>query len=107
MEQYHGIATYTYYFEVPNDWRRDSLHAHIWNSKNTSIATTWPGLEMKYVNGDVYKVEITPEESFYSTFDSIIFNDATSSSDSSAQQTGDLSIGGAKHNNQLYNKCSA
>ena len=106
MEKYHGIATYTYYFKLPNGWRGNSLHAHIWNSKvessSTHVGTTWPGLAMKHVDGNIYKVEVTSDKNFYSTFDSIIFNDATSNSDSSAQQTMDISIDRTKNNNNLY-----
>lgn len=106
MEKYHGIATYTYYFKVPDDWKSKDIHAHIWNSKSEKqgnhIGTDWPGLPMQQVDGSIYKVEVSSNESFYSSYDSIIFNDVGYDNETGTHQTSDLTLDRAKNNNQLY-----
>ena len=100
------ITTYTYYFKAPEDWKSESIHAHIWDSKSESqsnhIGTEWPGIQMQKIEDSIYKVEITPDENYYLTFDYIIFNDIAYDGESNTHQSVDIPVDREINNNKLY-----
>ncbi len=67
------------YYRNTNNW--DKVYTYYWSDSNEAV-TTWPGIEMSNVSGDVYTAEI-PSDADY-----IIFNNG------SGTQTDDLTLVG-------------
>ena len=67
------------YYKNTNNW--DKVYTYYWSDSNEAM-TTWPGIEMSNVSGDVYTAEI-PSDADY-----IIFNNG------SGTQTDDLTLVG-------------
>lgn len=100
-----GQTVYTYYFEKPDDWDPNNIHAHIWI--NGGIGTTWPGPAMDYVttssNGKrVYKIQVTVDDpvtgALYNDHNYIIFNGGKGT----GNQTADLPLDKSTMNNKLF-----
>ena len=72
------------FFSNDNNWNK--VYAYYWSNSNTKM-TTWPGVQMTKMSGNVYKVEV-PSDARY-----IIFNNGNGS------QTSDLTISGM---NKIY-----
>ena len=77
----------TVYFKNTSGW--GSVNAYVWSSSTGDAANgSWPGGNMTYVSGDVYKITLDKQ------YDMIIF------SNNGSNQSADLSIPG---NDQIFN----
>ena len=72
------------YFRNTSSWSK--VNIHYWNNNNQT--TTWPGMEMTLVSGNVYKYEVP------NGMTGVIFNDGNGT------QTGDLTM--PTQHNQIY-----
>lgn len=72
-----GVANRVIYLKNTAGWT--SCYAHYWINGGTD-STTWPGVPMEYVSGNIWKIEVPVR------YDSIIFNQ------SGYPQTSDLTI---------------
>lgn len=80
----------TVYFKNTSGW--GSVSAYVWSSSTGEAANgSWPGGNMTYVSGDVYKITLDTK------YDMIIF------SNNGGNQSADLSIPG---NNKIFNYAS-
>ena len=100
-----GQKVYTYYFEKPDGWDANNMHAHIWI--NGGIGTEWPGPAMEYVtmsenNKPIYKIQVKKDApvtgSLYDNHNYIIFNGGKGT----GNQTIDIPLNKSENNNQLY-----
>lgn len=74
----------TVYFKNTSNW--GTVNIHYWNNNNET--TTWPGVPMEFVSGNVYKYTIP------AGMTGVIFNNG------SGEQTGDLTV--PSSNDQMY-----
>jgi gamma-glutamyl-gamma-aminobutyrate hydrolase PuuD len=72
------------YFRNTSSWSK--VNIHYWNNSNQT--TTWPGMEMTLVSGNIYKYEVP------NGMTGVIFNDGNGT------QTGDLTM--PTQHNQIY-----